>query len=1412
MLGLLVFAVGQTNAFGEERVRIGLTKTASDATIVSFGLPLAPGQLTDPAHIAVVTHPGNVPIANVRARTLLSHYSTAGAPTSIKSVLIQFPISAMPGTGMTVEVIVNTVAPGAASGTQPFTAASFVAPESIQTTDRRIVLNGSVYSLTETNIQSRTLFTGTEPKVLATYPDGYLAGTGLFGELMSRAELLAKPKLQGMKYLSDNFALFTSSMMYADYRMNSDTAAVYDQANFEGWLYDRCATYLTAYAHTGDVKYLRYSMRSCSYYSGQIGTSGANQGIFLGKPTRDTKYSHQRGVYLYYALTGDEAALAAGTNMAVMWNADTEFVSSYRTGRIASSANLWTERLLSTSLEGLAYGFAITGNATYRTAAQQIFETAHRHVTTASQSELNTIMQTIAGASFPPQNCWIHSAAQHAEGGDLEPWCSSWMSELIVDPMRAYQEVTGDARVDEVFIRLGRFMRDIGTTYVSGGTFQTASRFIDPQAACYTTPTSRKLVPSYGAGLNQGGVRQNFGDTSDEEHCADASVLMSSAIRALHRSGQFNNAYNVAGLQTEGRSFVALFHELSSCARSTFQNWTRTGRDPRTKTSAELAPGYGNNDPAAQRNFMTANKIGYPSYPTDPQRKLSWWFNTSILSPRMMDQVGIDVGAATGAGYVQGASCGAATTMPPTTPVVFTGGKAGQTITFAAAPVVAIGGSGYVAATASSGLLPTYTSTTPSVCTVSGNRVAAVAQGTCIIAANQAGNANYNAALAVTQSFTVPPLDGLAFSSPSAATFTVNSPGTFTVTATGSPVPALSVAGALPQGITFTSSTGVLAGTPATGTAGDYPLTFTASNGVATNATQSFTLTVANIAPNSYTVTPSAGPNGTIAPSTPQSVTQGGAATFTVTPSTGHTASVSGTCGGTLAGNTFTTNAVTAACTVVAGFTLNAYSITATASPSAGGTVTCTPNPVGHGAASTCTATARAGYTFSAFSGACTGSTCSLSNVTAARSLTATFTPNTYAITTTASPSAGGTVTCTPNPVGHGAASTCTATARAGYTFSAFSGACTGSTCTLSNVTAARNVTANFSAAPAGTFALTVTKSGGGTGLVASSAPGIDCGATCSANFNSGISVALAAVPFSGSYLKRWSGACTGTGACNVTMDAAKSANAEFKLKTTIPRLANISTRMQVLSGNDVLIGGFIIGGAVPKTVVVRARGPSLIPFGIPNALVNPRMDLFSGQDIIATNDNWQTQTIPADVAAIQASGFAPTNDLESAIRTTLAPGAYTAVVTGVGNGSGVGIVEVFEVDLPEIPLINISTRGQVLTANDVMIGGFIIQGDAPQTVIIRARGPSLVPFGIPNALLDPVLQLFDGPTPIATNDDWQLQATPADLARIQGSGFAPSDTREAVISITLPPGAYTAIVTGKNGTTGGGIMGVVAA
>src|SRR6185436_9954038 len=166
---------------------------------------------------------------------------------------------------------------------------------------------------------------------------------------------------------------------------------------------------------------------------------------------------------------------------------------------------------------------------------------------------------------------------------------------------------------------------------------------------------------------------------------------------------------------------------------------------------------------------------------------------------------------------------------------------------------------------------------------------------------------------------------------------------------------------------------------------------------------------------------------------------------------------------------------------------------------------------------------------------------------------------------------------------------------------------------------------------------------------------------------------------------------------------------------TNPAHLANISTRMQVLTGDDVMIGGFIIVGSTPKTVVVRARGPSMIPTGVTNPLVNPKLDLYSGQTVIASNDDFGAA---ANLAQLQASGFAPAaaDTAESAIMITLDPGPYTAIVSGVGGTTGVGIVEVFEVDHPEIPLINIATRAFVGAGNDLLIGGFIIQGSLPLT------------------------------------------------------------------------------------------------
>jgi Tol biopolymer transport system component len=275
-------------------------------------------------------------------------------------------------------------------------------------------------------------------------------------------------------------------------------------------------------------------------------------------------------------------------------------------------------------------------------------------------------------------------------------------------------------------------------------------------------------------------------------------------------------------------------------------------------------------------------------------------------------------------------------------------------------------------------------------------------------------------------------------------------------------------------------------------------------------------------------------------------------------------------------------------------------------------------------------------------------------------------------------------------------------------------------------------------------------------------------------------------------------------------------------ITTPAAALTNISTRAPVQTGDNVMIGGFIIGGTAPKTVVVRAIGPSLTTFGVPGALANPVLRLFSGQTAIAENDDWQvslplcqqtgnTCGAPADIVA---AGLAPTASQEAAILITLNPGPYTAIVRGLGGTTGVGLVEVFEVDSVS-RLANISTRGRVETGDNVMIGGFIIAGDSPKIVLVRAVGPSLTGFGVPGALANPTLRLFSGQTAIAENDDWQVSlplcqqtghtcGTPADIA---STGLAPTQPLEAVVLILLPPGPYTAIVRGVGGTTGVGLV-----
>jgi hypothetical protein len=235
------------------------------------------------------------------------------------------------------------------------------------------------------------------------------------------------------------------------------------------------------------------------------------------------------------------------------------------------------------------------------------------------------------------------------------------------------------------------------------------------------------------------------------------------------------------------------------------------------------------------------------------------------------------------------------------------------------------------------------------------------------------------------------------------------------------------------------------------------------------------------------------------------------------------------------------------------------------------------------------------------------------------------------------------------------------------------------------------------------------------------------------------------------------------------------------------------------LTGDNALIGGFIVTGNASKRVVVRAIGPSLTNFGVPGALADPALELHGpGAFVTITNDNWRD----SQEIEIEATGLAPSDNLESAIVATLPPGAYTAVVRGNNGGTGVGLVEAYDLDsAADAQLANISTRGFVDTGDNVMIGGFILgNGNTNARVLIRAIGPSLTAFGVPDALADPTLELHNNNGDlIVANDDWK----DTQQAEIEATGIPPSDDRESAIVQTLVPGAYTAIVRGKNNTTG---------
>jgi hypothetical protein len=273
---------------------------------------------------------------------------------------------------------------------------------------------------------------------------------------------------------------------------------------------------------------------------------------------------------------------------------------------------------------------------------------------------------------------------------------------------------------------------------------------------------------------------------------------------------------------------------------------------------------------------------------------------------------------------------------------------------------------------------------------------------------------------------------------------------------------------------------------------------------------------------------------------------------------------------------------------------------------------------------------------------------------------------------------------------------------------------------------------------------------------------------------------------------------------CNTAYNSIPLHLESTKFPTVGPQALNLSIRGDVSGGDNVLIGGFIITGNDPKSIALRALGPSLSSYGVSNPLSDPVLSVYNSSGVlVASNDNWQSDP---NHFIIEANGLAPSNLLESATVQTLAPGAYTAIVTGQNSAQGTSLLELYDLSpLSDSQLENMSGRDSVGTGDNVLISGFTVGDVGSSTVIVRALGPSLASYGVSGVLSDPTLTIYDSTgTAIASNDNWLDNVNWID---VQKNSLSPPNEVESALVLHLPAGAYTAIETGANGGTGIGLI-----
>ena len=333
------------------------------------------------------------------------------------------------------------------------------------------------------------------------------------------------------------------------------------------------------------------------------------------------------------------------------------------------------------------------------------------------------------------------------------------------------------------------------------------------------------------------------------------------------------------------------------------------------------------------------------------------------------------------------------------------------------------------------------------------------------------------------------------------------------------------------------------------------------------------------------------------------------------------------------------------------------------------------------------------------------------------------------------------------------------------------------------NLTVSSGTSASFSVSASGTGPLAYQWLKGGSPIAGA--------------INSSYSIASAQSADAGSY-----SVTVSNSAGSVTSSAATlTVQAPAQPPSVANRLINLSTRSLVGTGGDIQIAGFVIQGTAAKRVVIRANGPVLTQFGVSGALADPMLEVYSGQTVLFQNDDWNS-SLASDFAGVGAFPWTA-GSKDAALSVSLQPGMYTVQVSGKNGGTGVALIEVYDADggAAASKLINLSTRALVGTGGDIQIGGFVVQGDSPKKVVIRASGPALGSYGVAGTLADPVLTLYSGQTVAFQNDDWNA-ALAVDFAAVGAFAWTVG-SKDAALVVTLQPGMYTAQVSGKNGATG---------